>query len=110
MNASLGNGTLFACAIAGQVIEASLLPATRGFSAPLATAGSIICFVLALYCMARLIFGGFHLSIVVPVMTCTVPLVILVIAVSVYGEAASALKIVLLVVATVMIGSASRIA
>src|ERR1700761_2524025 len=77
---SLSTVLMFALAIAGQVAGASFLPATKGFAHPAYTAACIGGFVIALLCMSRLIISGIDLSVVVPVMTCSVPLGILAVA------------------------------
>jgi multidrug transporter EmrE-like cation transporter len=104
---SLGGGLMFLLAIAGQVIGASFLPATKGFTHPAYTVACVGGFVIALFCMARLIASGIDLSMVVPVMTCSVPLGILAVAFFYYGEPASISKVALLVMAVVLIGVAS---
>lgn len=104
---SLSTGLMFALAIAGQVAGASFLPATKGFAHPAYTAACIGGFVIALLCMSRLIISGIDLSVVVPVMTCSVPLGILAVAFFYYGEPASITKMALLASAVGLIGVAS---
>jgi len=104
---SLGGGLMFLLAIAGQIIGASFLPATKGFIHPTSTFACVGGFVVALFCMARLIASGIDLSMVVPVMTCSVPLGILAVAFLYYGEPASISKVALLVTAVGLIGVAS---
>ena len=104
---SLSGGLMFLLAIAGQVIGASFLPATKGFTHATYTFACVGGFVVALFCMARLIASGIDLSMVVPVMTCSVPLGILAVAFLYYGEPASISKVALLVTAVGLIGVAS---
>lgn len=99
---------LFLVAIVGQVIGASLLPATRGFTAIGPTAACLGTFTLAFFAMSRLIQSGVNLSLVVPIMAAAVPLVVIAISVLVYGESASPAKIALLVGATIAIGLAGK--
>ena len=102
-------GGLFALAVVGQVIGASLLPMTRGFSRFDATAFCLVAFAAAMWAMAQLIAKGVNLSLVVPIMASTVPLVVIAVAFLFYGESAPLMKILLLVVATGLIALASYI-
>lgn len=95
--------------IALQALGACLLPATRGFTAPLPTIATVIAFVAGTYGMARLITAGMNLSVVIPLMTCTVPFVILVVSIFIYQESASLQRIALLVTGTVLIAAANSI-
>ena len=101
--------TLFVLAIAGQVVGVGFLPATQGFTRVWATLGCLAAFSLALWMMARLVVSGINLVIVVPVMTCTVPLTVLTLAFSIYGESASIQRVCILIVAILLIGIASSL-
>lgn len=105
--ASFAAPLMFFFAIIMQVVGASLLPSTRGFTVIGLTLASLTAFAFSLFLMARLLVSGFNLSILVPVMTCTVPLGVLAVAFFVYGEPASVLKVVCLVGAILLVGVAS---
>lgn len=109
MPAILVNSILVLIAIVTQAAGASLLPATRGFTAPWPTLAVIVSYMIGLICMARLMQGGMNLSVVIPIMTATIPLAILAVAFLVYHEPASLLRIALLLTATIIIAIASAI-
>ncbi len=91
-----------------QIAALSLLPLTHGFSRPLPTVGLIILFVVGIGLMARITAAGVPLSILIPVSSAIVPLVLVAIGVMFYGEGTSLLRVALLLVACVLIGVASR--
>jgi multidrug transporter EmrE-like cation transporter len=91
-----------------QIAALSLLPLTQGFSRPLPTVGLIILFVVGIGLMARITAAGVPLSILIPVSSAIVPLVLVAIGVIFYGEGTSLLRVALLLVACVLIGVASR--
>ena len=97
---------IFLVALVGQVFGASSLGRTNGFLDIKWTAFSVGCFVLSLWVLAVLIKKGFALSIIAPLMAGCVPLAVCLIAIFVDGEAASATKVTLLIVACLMIGAA----
>jgi Acetoacetate decarboxylase (ADC) len=99
----------FAATIVGQFVALALIPATRGFTAVLPTIVCIVSFVLSIGISARLVHAGVDLSVLTPIITVSLQLLILVVAVAVYGESASFAKIGLLIGAAVMIGAATRL-
>jgi len=102
----LATGALFVLSIGAQVAALSLLPATRGFTHVGLTTACLALFVLGLFSMARLISSGINLSVVVPIMTCTVPVAVVAIAALVLGEPVTPLKVGLLVGGIACIGAA----
>lgn len=86
----------------------ALIPATRGFTALWPTVGCISGFLIGLAVTAQLVERGVPLSSVTPMTTVALQLLILAVAIFVYGESASVLKIGLLVSAAIMIGVATR--
>lgn len=99
----------FAFVIVGQAIGLSLLPATRGFTALWPTVACILSFVLSFAVFARLINNGVELSMLTPIVTITLQLVVLVIGITVYKETASMAKIGLLIGAAAMIAGATQL-
>jgi len=99
----------FAIAIVLQIAAASLLPATRGFTALIPTATCLVLFGVSFWMMARLTHGGVNLSIIAPIMAATVPLGAIAAGVLVYGEPAPAMRVGLLVSACALIGFASTL-
>ena len=97
----------FLVSIALQVMALSLLPITQGFSRPLPTIVLIVSFITGIGLMARIITTGVPLSILIAISAAVVPLAVVVVAVTIYGEPASPLRVALLLVACVLIGVAS---
>ena len=60
-----------------------------------------------MWLFARIVANGAQLSIMVPLFASVIPLCVIAVALFVYGEPAPMLKILLLVVASVLIGIAS---
>lgn len=87
----------------------ALIPATRGFTAPWPTFACIAAFLVGIGVSARLVHGGVDLSIITPLMTVALQLLVLIVSITIYQEHASAAKIVLLVGAALMIGAATRL-
>jgi multidrug transporter EmrE-like cation transporter len=88
-------GTFFV-SIVLQAAALSLLPITQGFSRPLPTIALIVLFVAGIGLLARIIATG-------------VPLAVLAVGVTFYGEHASLLRVALLIAACGLIGVASII-
>lgn len=101
-------GTFFV-SIALQVAALSLLPITQGFSRPLPTIALIVLFVAGIGLLARIIATGVPLSILLPMSAAVVPLGVVAVAVTFYGEPASLLRVALLMAACGLIGVASII-
>ncbi|ATE64652.1 hypothetical protein [Rhizorhabdus dicambivorans] len=99
----------FIATVIGQFIALSLIPATRGFTAIWPTIICIVAFVVSIGISARLVHGGVDLSVLTPIITVSLQIGILIVAVTVYGESASMAKIGLLVGAALMIGAATRL-
>ena len=100
---------LFAIAITLQIAAASLLPATRGFTAIIPTATCLALFSVSFWMMARLVQGGVNLSIMAPIMAATVPLGAIATGILLYGEPAPPLRVGLLISACALIGLASTL-
>jgi multidrug transporter EmrE-like cation transporter len=101
-------GTFFV-SITLQAATLSLLPITQGFSRPLPTIALIVLFVAGIGLLARIIATGVPLSILLPVSAAVVPLAVLAVGVTFYGEPASLLRVALLIVACGLIEVASII-
>lgn len=99
----------FVFTIAGQAIGLSLIPATRGFTAIWPTIACMLSFILSFAVFARLVNDGVELSMLTPIITVTLQLVVLVIGITVYHESASMPKIGLLLGAAVMIAAATQV-
>lgn len=99
----------FIATIIGQFIALALIPATRGFTAIVPTTICILSFVISIGISARLVHGGVDLSVLTPIITVSLQIAILVVAITVYGESASTAKIALLVGAALMVGAATRL-
>lgn len=95
--------------VVAQAVGVSLLPKTAGLTHPLFTAAFALCFALGLGLMSRLVHAGVNLGLLIPFMSATVPLVAITVGIFVYGEAASPLKLAMLVGACVTIGVASTL-
>lgn len=99
----------FLLSMLSQFAGLALIPATRGFTAPLPTAACIAAFLLGIGVSARLVHNGVELSIITPLMTVALQLLVLVVATTVYHESASFLRIGVLVSAALMVGAATRL-
>lgn len=99
----------FLLSMLSQFAGLALIPATRGFTAPWPTAACIAAFLLGIGISARLVHNGVELSIITPLMTVALQMLVLVVAIAVYGETASLARIGLLVAAALMIGAATRL-
>ena len=100
---------LFVIAIVLQIAAASLLPATKGFTALIPTAACLVMFGVSFWMMARLMHGGVNLSIIAPIMAAIVPLGAIATGIFIYGEPAPAMRVGLLVSACALIGFASTL-
>jgi multidrug transporter EmrE-like cation transporter len=97
----------FLVSIALQVVALSLLPITQGFSRSLPTIVLIVSLITGIGLMTCIIAIGVPLSILIAISAAVVPLAVVVVAVTIYGEPASPLRVALLLVACVLIGVAS---
>jgi multidrug transporter EmrE-like cation transporter len=101
---------LFFAAVGFQLVAVVFLPRTRGFTNPLPTIACAAFFVCGIWMVARMYYGGAKLGIMMPLLAAVIPLGIIVIGVSMYGESASVLKVALLVGACGLIGAAAAVA
>lgn len=99
----------FLISMLSQFAGLALIPATRGFTAPWQTAACVAAFLLGIGVSARLVHNGVELSIITPLMTVALQLLVLVVATTFYGESASLLRIGLLICAALMVGAATRL-
>lgn len=97
----------FLLSILFQVSALLLLPPSRGFSAWLPTLGCLALFAVGLGLLARLAHSGVELGILIPLSSASVPLATTFLAILLYGESASPIKIGLLLIACMLIGIAS---
>lgn len=104
---SFGMVMMFLGGVAGQLVGLSLMPMTKGLTAPLPTLGCAVAFLIGLGLLTRVISGGAPLSMVVPLNAVAVPLGALAISIVLLGEAPSLARIVTLIVACILIGVAS---
>jgi multidrug transporter EmrE-like cation transporter len=101
---------LFFASVGFQLLAVILLPRTQGFANPLPTIGCAAFFVCGIWMVARLYYGGAKLGIVMPLLAAVIPIGIIVIGITMYGETASPFKIVLLLAACGLIGAAASVA
>jgi small multidrug resistance pump len=100
---------LFSGAVVFQLLAVVLLPRTRGFTNPLPTLGCSALFVCGIWMVARMYYGGAKLGIMMPLLAAVIPIGIIVIGISLYGESASVLKVALLIGACGLIGAAASV-
>lgn len=99
---------LFFFSMLCQIAGITILPMTRGFQSPLWAVLCVASFALAMFAMARLIFAGATIGILLPLMAATVPLATMVLGIVLYGESASLVKIAALIGACGLIAVASQ--
>jgi multidrug transporter EmrE-like cation transporter len=102
---SIGGILIFFVALALQVVGASLLPRTAGFTSPGATIVCILAYVVSVALVAVLIQRGMALAIIVPLFSAGVPLATIAVAYSVNGEPISLGKLAFLLLACGRSGS-----
>ena len=100
----------FALSILGQFVGLMFLPASRGFTVPVATIGCIAGFVFSVAMSARMIHAGVALSALTPVGTVAIQLCAIAVGVLKYGESASPARLAMLVAAGAMIGLSTMFA
>ncbi|HEX2794027.1 MAG TPA: hypothetical protein VHN58_06310 [Croceicoccus sp.] len=100
---------VFIYIVATQIVGIAFLVKTRGFTQPGWTAATIAILVSSFFAMSWLLENGAKLNILFPVLSAVVPLCTVMVGIFVYGEAASATRIGLLVGACVLIGAASAV-
>lgn len=99
---------LFFGATIFQLLGASLIPATNGMTRPLPMCAVALCYAVGVTLMARLINSGVGLSMVIPLITLAITIGAIAVGVTFYGESASAIKLLMLGLATIFISIASR--
>ncbi|MBF9152518.1 hypothetical protein [Novosphingobium jiangmenense] len=95
---------LFALCAAGQVGGSLMLGRTEGFTNAAWTAACGLTYAVSLYALATLIREGGPLSMLMPILAATVPLIVILIAVFLQGEPASWPRLGLLTLACAIIG------
>lgn len=106
---TLANIGLFLITVFAQIAGFAMLARTEGFSDPVWTSLCIAAGAISLWPLAYLIHHGAPLSGLVPILAATVPFVTIFVGLFLYGEAASTLKIVMLVLACGLVGFASSL-
>lgn len=91
-----------------QLLGASLVPATHGMTKPLPIVGVALSYAVGVTLMARLINSGVSLSLVIPLITLAITFGAIAVGVTVYGEGASVIKLLLLGFSTILIGIATH--
>lgn len=107
MNFTIANAAVFGLSVVFQVCGLLLMPLTKGFTAPLPTVGLIVLFSTGLGLFARLVHSGVELGPLLALGSAVVPLTITILAIFLFGESASAMKIGLLSTACLLIGLAA---
>ena len=92
-----------------QVFALSLLPMSQGFTKIAPTLAISASYVIAVGLLARLVHSGVNISILIPFLAAGVPLALIAVGVTVYGEPASFAKLGVLVAASGLIGYASTL-
>ena len=92
-----------------QAIMAMVLPSTKEYTSLWPTLTVIACINVAIWLLARIVASGVQLSLLVPITAAAVPLAVIVGSIVIYHEPAPALKVVLLVFASLLIGVASSL-
>lgn len=105
---SLSSALIFIGSILFQIAGISLWPLTNGFTEFLPTLGAIAGQLIGNFMFCRLLYKGVSLSLLVPLGSAAIPLVVSTIGILVYGESVSVLKIVLLISACSLIAFAGK--
>ena len=95
--------------IVTQVLGSSLLVKAGGFREPVWTAVCLLTYLASLFVLSEAIRQGMALSLVMPILAAAVPLATIAVAVTVFKEQASWLRLGLLSGACVLIGVASTV-
>jgi multidrug transporter EmrE-like cation transporter len=106
---NVGLTIIFISSVGFQLLAISMLPLTEGLTKPIPTSVGALGFLIGMGLLARLVNSGVTLSTVIPLMSTAVPIASIAMGVLFFGDSASALKIVALVAACVLIGLASRL-
>lgn len=92
-----------------QVLGSSLLVKAEGFREPMWTAACLLTYFVSLYVLSETIRQGMALSLVMPILAALVPLATIAVAVLVFREQASWMRIGILSGACLLIGVASAV-
>ena len=92
-----------------QVLGSTLLVKTNGFRELWWTLGCLAVYAVSFYILAETIRQGMALSLVMPILAASVPLVTIAVAIMFLGEQASMLRLGLLVSACLLIGVAATV-
>ena len=100
---------MVALVVVTQVAGASMLVKTTGFRDPVWTAACLGTYLVSLYLLAETIRRGMALSLVMPILAALVPLATIAVAVVVFREQASWLRLGLLSLSCLLIGAAAMV-
>lgn len=100
---------LFGLIIASNLLALGLLPKTEGFTQVNITIACVSFVIINFWALSRVIYNGMDLSLLVPIMSAVLPLGTIIIGVVLYGESASIMKIITLIIACGLIGVASKL-
>lgn len=90
-----------------QVAGVFLMPLNKGFTAPLPTTGTILCFGTGVFLLSRALNSGANLSIALPLVSAAIPLCAIFVGIFVFGDSASFARVGLLIAACMAIAVAS---
>ncbi|WP_168735340.1 DMT family transporter [Pseudothauera rhizosphaerae] len=93
--------------VAVQVAGVFLMPLNKGFTAPLPTIGTILCFGTGVFLLSRSLHSGANLSIALPLVSAAIPLCAIFVGIFAFGDPASFARVAVLVAACVAIAVAS---
>ncbi|BBF69969.1 hypothetical protein K9B33_00695 [Sphingobium sp. 3R8] len=99
-----GTMALFVAATLFQLAGASILPATRGMTAPWPSLAVFACYAIGLICMARLVVSGVNLSLLIPIITLAIIIGSVVVGLAIYGDSPSPMKLAWLAGAVICMG------
>ncbi|MBA4089643.1 MAG: hypothetical protein C0494_03480 [Sphingobium sp.] len=99
-----GTMALFVAATLFQLAGASILPATRGMTAPWHSLAVFACYAIGLICMARLVVSGVNLSLLIPIITLAIIIGSVVVGLAIYGDSPSPMKLAWLAGAVICMG------
>jgi quaternary ammonium compound-resistance protein SugE len=92
-----------------QIAGVTLLVKTAGFRDPMWTAACLATYAVSLFLLAETLRQGMALSLMMPILAALVPLASIIIAVAVFREQASWIKLGLLSLACVLIGVSAAV-
>jgi len=106
---SLRAVVMVALVVVTQVAGASMLVKTSGFRDPAWTAACLGTYAVSLFVLAETIRRGMALSLVMPILAALVPIATIAVAVVLFREQASWLRLGLLGVACLLVGAAATV-